>query len=95
MFVELDECEASCRCSLYYAHFEREFLEETHSFYGNESEMYITQNSVPEYLIRAEKRLIEEHERADAYIPKHDTKHALIKAVEFELIGRYKETLVD
>ena len=81
--------------SLYEITFEKRFIDETKQFYTVESEIFITENTVPDYLAKAEARLTQEHDRADSYIPHPNTRHLLISAVEHELIGRYKSHLIE
>lgn len=80
---------------LYDIEFQKHFIRETREFYQVESEIYMTQNSVPEYLRKIEQRLLEEKERADSYIPKKYTRDLLMTTCEYELIGRYQDTLID
>ena len=80
---------------LYDAEFEVDFIRETREFYGKESAIYITENSVGEYLVKVEQRLSEEKERADSYIPKRYTRDFVMKTVEHELLGRFQQQLID
>jgi len=100
MFVDLDGpnnhiSHSSGGTELYDIEFEKYFIRETREFYQVESEIYITQNSVPEYLKKIQSRLIQEKERADSYIPKKYTRDTLMKHVEYELIGRYQDVLIN
>ena len=79
---------------LYDNEFEKHFIDARCSFYGNEAEKYITQNStIPEYLQNAENNLEEEHKRAETYIPKPESRGTLGKTVGYEVIGRYMTIL--
>ncbi len=46
-------------------------------------------------IIKLEKRLTEEKERADSYIPKKYTPDLLMNTCEHELIGRYLDTMIE
>jgi cullin 1 len=53
---------------VYRFHFERPFLEATQVFYQNESKQFVAENSVVEYMKKAEARLNEEEERVKLYL---------------------------
>ncbi|KAL2169795.1 hypothetical protein VTG60DRAFT_5613 [Thermothelomyces hinnuleus] len=53
---------------VYRYHFERPFLEATKVFYQNESNQFVAENSVVEYMKKAEARLNEEEERVKLYL---------------------------
>ncbi|ESA43090.1 hypothetical protein GE21DRAFT_6732 [Neurospora crassa] len=53
---------------VYRYHFERPFLEATKVFYQNESKQFVAENSVVEYMKKAEARLAEEEERVRMYL---------------------------
>jgi cullin 1 len=65
----LDEGDASkTTLEVYRFHFERPFLEATKVFYQNESKQFVAENSVVEYMKKAEARLNEEEERVKLYL---------------------------
>jgi cullin 1 len=53
---------------VYRFHFERPFLDATKVFYENESKQFVAENSVVEYMKKAEARLDEEEERVKLYL---------------------------
>ena len=53
---------------VYRYHFERPFLEATSKYYENESAQFVAENSVVEYMKKAETRLTEEKERVGLYL---------------------------
>lgn len=56
------------RLLVYSQNFEHHFLAETTSYYTSESQVFLQQNPVPEYLKKAQKRLKDEQERCDKYL---------------------------
>ncbi len=53
---------------VYRLHFERPFLAATKEYYQNESRQFVAENSVVEYMKKAEARLEEEKERVGLYL---------------------------
>lgn len=53
---------------VYRMHFERPFLAATKEYYDNESKRFVADNSVVEYMKKAESRLDEEKERVGLYL---------------------------
>jgi cullin 1 len=53
---------------VYRLHFERPFLASTKEYYENESKRFVAENSVVEYMKKAESRLEEEKERVGLYL---------------------------
>eukprot|EP00744_Colponema_vietnamica_P001479 GILI01002448.1.p1 GENE.GILI01002448.1~~GILI01002448.1.p1 ORF type:complete len:735 (+),score=195.81 GILI01002448.1:139-2343(+) len=80
--------------AVYEEEFERHFLQETATFYQQEAQDYIAQNTTPEYLKKAEARLREEHQRVQNYLDS-STESKLKDVVEKELITTYAKTLVE
>ena len=79
---------------VYDEEFERPFLKETQNFYRMESQQYLSQNTCPQYLIKAETRLKEEASRVVHYLSPL-TESKLLRYVEIELITNHVRTLVD
>ena len=53
---------------VYRAYFERPFLAATKTYYNNESKRFVAENSIVEYMKKAESRLDEEKERVGLYL---------------------------
>jgi cullin 1 len=65
----LDEADPSkSTLDVYRFHFERPFLTATKDFYLAESKQFVAENSVVEYMKKAETRLAEEEERVRMYL---------------------------
>ncbi|DAZ98501.1 TPA: hypothetical protein N0F65_004938 [Lagenidium giganteum] len=74
--------------------FETFFLERTLEFYRAEAQTTLDQSTCPEYLLRAEKRLIEEANRVTHYLSL-STEHKLKAIVETQLIKNQAKALVE
>lgn len=65
----LDEADTSkSTLDVYRFHFERPFLVATKEFYQSESKQFVAENSVVEYMKKAEVRLAEEEERVSMFL---------------------------
>ncbi|KAI0008591.1 Cullin-domain-containing protein [Xylariaceae sp. FL0662B] len=65
----LDEHDATkSTLDIYRFHFEKPFLAATEAFYKAESKQFVAENSVVEYMKKAEARLAEEEERVHMYL---------------------------
>lgn len=93
MFVDVDL--PNNNSELYDVEFEKYFLEATRNYYRNESEIYIAENTVYDYLLKVEERLNQEEHRGESYIPKKHTRDHLLKTCEHELIERYVRSLIE
>jgi cullin 3 len=80
--------------AVYEDDFESDFLETTRTFYRQESLEFISANTCPDYLSKAETRLNEELMRVQHYLNVH-TKGKLMRIVEKELISVHSRALVD
>jgi cullin 1 len=74
--------------------FEAPLLHETAQFYRRESAKWITEDSCPSYMIKAENRLKEELVRAQTYLHS-STEPNLIKQAEIELIAQHQRRLLE
>lgn len=79
---------------VYVEDFETEFLLQTRNFYRQESQDFISRNTVPDYLRKIEERLKQEENRADTYLDPL-SKNELLKCVQEELINQYAKRLVE
>ncbi|KAK4240370.1 Cullin [Achaetomium macrosporum] len=91
----LDDGDSSkTNLEVYRFHFERPFLEATKAFYQKESQQFVADNSVVEYMKKAEARLEEEEERVKTYLHP-DIAIALKKACNQVLIADHSNLLRD
>ncbi|KAH6634455.1 Cullin [Chaetomium sp. MPI-SDFR-AT-0129] len=91
----LDDGDASkTTLDVYRYHFERPFLDATKLFYQNESKQFVAENSVVEYMKKAETRLSEEEERVKLYLHP-DIAFSLKKTCNTALIADHSTVLRD
>ncbi|KAF5389228.1 hypothetical protein D9757_003461 [Collybiopsis confluens] len=91
----LDETDTNKAClDVYREHFESPFIDATEKFYKKESESFLAEHSVSEYLKRAEERLKEEEDRVDRYL-NTQTRKALVSKCEQVLIREHAELMWD
>eukprot|EP01035_Chromulina_nebulosa_P018877 gene18877-24669_t len=80
--------------NVYEEEFEQHFLVATREFYKNESEQFLSQNTVPDYLRKVEERINQENLRIQQYLSK--TSERQLKAVlDSELISAHANVLLD
>ncbi|KAK3044237.1 hypothetical protein LTS18_001821, partial [Coniosporium uncinatum] len=77
---------------VYRKYFEAPYLQATSEYYENESKQFLAENSVVEYMKKAETRLAEEEERIKVYLL-NEIRVPLMKACEGALIGAHVEIL--
>lgn len=77
---------------VYKEHFEVPFLDATEKYYRKESETFLAENSVPDYLKKAEERLREEEDRVERYL-NTNTRKGLISKCEHVLIREHAEKM--
>lgn len=89
---EHDATKSTLDCYRY--HFERPFLNATAEFYKAESKQFISDNSVVEYMKKAEARLVEEEDRVRMYLHQ-DITIPLRKTCNDALIADHVDILRD
>lgn len=77
---------------VYKEHFEVPFLEVTEKYYKQESEAFLAENTVAEYLKKAEERLREEEDRVERYL-NNNTRKGLISKCEQVLIREHSQRM--
>ncbi|KAH7913416.1 Cullin [Hygrophoropsis aurantiaca] len=77
---------------VYKDHFETPFLDATEKYYKQESEAFLAESSVSDYLKKAEERLREEEDRVERYLHT-DTRKSLISKCEQVLIREHSELM--
>lgn len=91
----LDEADPTkSTLDVYRFHFEKPFLEATRLFYEAESKQFVAENSIVEYMKKAEARLDEEEERVHMYLHS-DIVLPLRKACHTALISDHSSILRD
>ena len=91
----LDEADSTKgTLDVYRYHFEKPFLAETQKFYQRESKQFVAENSIVEYMKKAETRLDEEEERVKMYLH-HDITQELRKTCNKALITDHSNILRD
>lgn len=91
----LDEADPSkSTLDVYRFHFEKPFLEATKEFYESESKQFVAENSVVEYMKKAETRLAEEEQRVDMFLH-HDIAVPLKRTCNQALIADHANLLRD
>jgi len=76
----------------YKEHFEIPFLSATEAYYKHESESFVAENSVSDYLKKAEERLKEEEDRVERYLHM-TTRKLLITKCEHVLVRAHAELM--
>ncbi|KAI8381581.1 Cullin [Radiomyces spectabilis] len=77
---------------VYREYFEKPFIHATEVYYKTESEKFISENSVPDYMKKAELRLAEEENRVQMYL--HESTHKpLISNCEVVLVKNHAEVI--
>ncbi len=80
--------------NVYHGEFEEHFLKETETFYCNEAQKFLSQNSCSEYLIKSEQRIEEESERVMHYLSA-STEGKLTEILLRQLIANHATALVN
>ncbi|KAJ1332633.1 hypothetical protein BSLG_008262 [Batrachochytrium salamandrivorans] len=93
--IGLDENDSrKSTLDIYKTYFEIPFIEATESYYRAESEVFITQNPITEYMKKAEARLLEEEKRVEIYLHP-STQKALITTCETVLVMNHTGPIQD
>ncbi|PFH50426.1 hypothetical protein AMATHDRAFT_61141 [Amanita thiersii Skay4041] len=91
----LDNTDPNKEClDIYKDHFETPFIVGTEQYYKKESETFLAENSVSDYLKKAEDRLREEEDRVERYLHTK-TRKELISKCEHVLIREHAELMWD
>ena len=89
----LDETDTNtAHLDVYKEHFEIPFLEATEKYYKLESEAFLAENSISDYLKKAEERLREEEDRVERYL-NTNTRKPLISKCEHVLIREHSKLM--
>ncbi|KAI5117366.1 hypothetical protein M0805_002479 [Coniferiporia weirii] len=89
----LDESDTNKQSlDVYKDHFETPFIAATEKYYTTESEAFLAENSVSDYLKKAEERLKEEEDRVERYL-NTVTRKTLISKCEHVLIREHAESM--
>lgn len=79
---------------VYRMYFEKPYLEATSQYYENESQQFLAENSVVDYMKKAERRLDEEKERVPLFLLA-EIMQPLMKTCEQALIAKHATVLRD
>ncbi|KAG9313192.1 Cullin [Chiua virens] len=91
----LDESDINkASLDVYKEHLATPFLEVTEKYYQQESEAFLAESSVSDYLKKAEERLREEEGRVDRYLST-ETRKQLVSKCEHELMWESFQNLLD
>jgi cullin 1 len=91
----LDNADPNKEClDVYKEHFETPFIDATDHYYKKESEAFLAENTVSEYLKKAEDRLKEEEDRVERYLHTK-TRKELVSKCEHVLIREHAELMWD
>ncbi|PBK67093.1 ubiquitin-protein ligase [Armillaria solidipes] len=91
----LDNTDLNKEClEVYKEHFEAPFIQATEQYYNKESEAFLAENTVSDYLKKAEERLREEEDRVERYLHTK-TRKELIQKCEEVLIRQHAELMQD
>ncbi|KAI9140141.1 Cullin [Paraphysoderma sedebokerense] len=95
VLLGLDDQDASkATLDIYIKYFQVPFLENTEVYYKAESEKFLSENSVTEYMKKAESRLSEEESRVEMYLHP-STRKSLIATCEKVLVSNHRDTLTE
>lgn len=93
VLLGLDESDSSkSTLDVYKEYFEKPFLKATLEYYNNESKQFLAENSVVEYMKKAEARLDEEKDRVPLYLL-NEIMSPLMRTCEEALITNHSQAL--
>jgi len=91
----IDDADATrVNLDVYRHEFEAPFLEATKAYYARESQAFVAENSVVDYMKKAETRLREEDDRVELYLHV-STRPALMDVCQQELLSNHSQLLWD
>ncbi|KAF7314218.1 CULLIN-2 domain-containing protein [Mycena kentingensis (nom. inval.)] len=91
----LDDSDPNKAClDVYKEHFETPFLDATDQYFKHESESFLAENSVSDYLKKAEERLREEEDRVERYL-NTTTRKPLVSKCEHVLLRDHSKLMWD
>ncbi|KAL7665921.1 Cullin family profile domain-containing protein [[Candida] zeylanoides] len=79
---------------VYIKHFEKIYLQRTYEYYQRESQLFLEQHNVVDYMKKCEMRLSEEVARSNNYLEDH-TKKALLETLNHVLIEDHAQIMYD
>ena len=88
-----DNASEDSRLRVYREHFEATFLVNTSTYYQGESNSFVEENAVTDYMIKAEERLAQEMTRVDVYLHE-SSREELRKMLEKVLIENHKDRMI-
>lgn len=89
----LDEADTNkASLDVYKEHFENAFIDATEKYYKQESESFLAESSVSDYLKKAEERLREEEDRVERYL-NTQTRKSLVSKCEHVLIRDHSQLM--
>ncbi|KAF7982936.1 hypothetical protein HWV62_3733 [Athelia sp. TMB] len=89
----LDESDTNkASLDVYKEHFENAFIDATEKYYKQESESFLAESSVSDYLKKAEERLREEEDRVERYL-NTQTRKSLVSKCEHVLIREHSQLM--
>ncbi|KAJ8593849.1 Cullin-domain-containing protein [Rhizopogon salebrosus TDB-379] len=93
VLLGLDETDINkASLDVYREHLETPFLDATEKYYEQESEAFLAESSVSDYLKKAEERLKEEEDRVDRYL-NTETRKQLVSKCEHVLIRQHSNLM--
>ncbi|KAI6827990.1 Cullin-domain-containing protein [Hortaea werneckii] len=93
--IGIDEADSTkTNLEVYHRYFEKPYIEATQKYYENESQSFLAENSVVDYMKKAERRLDEEKERVPLFLLA-EIMQPLMKSCEGALIADHAVLMSD